>query len=170
METDRLTAISGIAKSIHEKTGLTYLAGLWNYNIENQLLWRVINSEESKRYGTYVAPSWSWASVQGEIDMLQAFYRENRFPCAKVLETSVIPIASPFSQVSEGSFIKLRGQLMKAYTYTSHTGGDLSRRMKRWAVFDTSEEIDQAEIYWLLMFNEDSPFRRESILRRNKSV
>jgi len=63
---DKLVAISGIAKIFHSDLKCEYLAGLWCHNLVTSLLWK-------SRYGIawrpdqYVAPSWSWASIDGPI-------------------------------------------------------------------------------------------------------
>jgi hypothetical protein len=72
-EEDKLVAISRLATRFK---GLLrdadYLAGLWKWNIVHQLLWEthpesVRGRTSSQRPKNYRAPSWSWASVDGEI-------------------------------------------------------------------------------------------------------
>ncbi|CZR52916.1 uncharacterized protein PAC_02793 [Phialocephala subalpina] len=83
--TDRLIALSGIAKNLRPHIGGDYLAGLWSKKLAGQLLWYVKPEyRRSRDYrsqkglaesagtlyypGTrsveeYIAPTWSWASV-----------------------------------------------------------------------------------------------------------
>ena len=60
--TDRLPGISGIAREVALPSLGTYLAGLWEYQLPQALLWastgRVID-----RSSQYLAPTWSWASI-----------------------------------------------------------------------------------------------------------
>ncbi|RYP11866.1 hypothetical protein DL767_011269 [Monosporascus sp. MG133] len=86
---DRLIALSGIAKNYHRYIGSQYLAGLWEKNLEGQLLWYVepeftrsiqpgkslAESEGTFHYPGkrpsqekwgYIAPTWSWASIYVE--------------------------------------------------------------------------------------------------------
>ncbi|OAL30106.1 hypothetical protein AYO20_08909 [Fonsecaea nubica] len=63
---DKLVAIAGIAKRIASTTGDEYLAGLWRSRITESLLWRADGSV-SCRLQQYRAPSWSWASIEGNI-------------------------------------------------------------------------------------------------------
>jgi hypothetical protein len=96
--TDRLPAISGLAKQfIADKAGAsggiistsqepefsirpsdtrspfnkidlgTYLAGLWSKDLKTGLCWRVEDGHQP-RNSSYVAPSWSWASVHGRVN------------------------------------------------------------------------------------------------------
>lgn len=63
---DKLIALSGIAKRFSKKTECDYHAGLWRTSIEYQLLWHVARSGRPNSAPAYRAPSWSWASVDGE--------------------------------------------------------------------------------------------------------
>jgi hypothetical protein len=69
--TDKLVAISGVAKSLGMALGDTYVAGMWRHNLETQLLWRrlAIHGEVCSRARQYIAPTWSWASTDGPITM-----------------------------------------------------------------------------------------------------
>ena len=64
--TDRLPALSGIAQAIQERTGSTYVAGLWSGNIAEDLLWERVGDLRTPT--EYLAPSFSWASIVGEVD------------------------------------------------------------------------------------------------------
>lgn len=58
---DLFPAIAGLAEEIERQTGLTYLAGLWEEDIHQGLLWisfRAVNAPM-----LYRAPSWSWAAA-----------------------------------------------------------------------------------------------------------
>jgi hypothetical protein len=66
---DKLVAISGVAKAL---SGLfpnetEYLAGLWAPNIVQDLLWLRNSKIPTVRPTSYRAPSWSWASIDGEV-------------------------------------------------------------------------------------------------------
>ncbi|GAP84022.1 putative HET domain-containing protein [Rosellinia necatrix] len=64
--TDRLPAVGGLAKQIAMRRKSRYLAGLWEYTLNDDLLWRVHMTSRRKRPRLYplYAPTWSWASVQ----------------------------------------------------------------------------------------------------------
>ena len=73
---DKCFALSGIADEAQSRFGGTYIAGLWRENFEVQLLWythhsrnHVTTAASYKRPTTYVAPSWSWLSVDGPISL-----------------------------------------------------------------------------------------------------
>ena len=53
---DKLVAIGGLARIIHEKTNDEYLGGMWRNNLEMQLCW----TSDKEKATTYMAPTWSW--------------------------------------------------------------------------------------------------------------
>lgn len=63
---DRLQAIAGLARRIwqYNPKEWRYLAGLWNHSLLEGLLWV---ARTPGRINPYVAPTWSWASVQGGV-------------------------------------------------------------------------------------------------------
>ena len=74
-ETDALPALSGLAEHFAKATGDRYIAGVWESCLVDSLGWTRA-SRPHQRPGNenfvqphsdrlYVAPSWSWASVQG---------------------------------------------------------------------------------------------------------
>ena len=70
-EKDKLIAISGLARRMKLSFKVKYLAGLWYSYLDLQLLWSVgdSNNRAPSRPRSYVAPTWSWASiVVGSID------------------------------------------------------------------------------------------------------
>ncbi|KAE9373390.1 HET-domain-containing protein, partial [Stipitochalara longipes BDJ] len=63
---DRLPAISGLAKIVQQYSKYNYLAGLWKSTLLEGLTWHVEEDKNIVRIipESYVAPSWSWASVK----------------------------------------------------------------------------------------------------------
>jgi hypothetical protein len=70
---DKLPAISGLARQMVRfmQEGLVshdeYVAGLWRRNLHLNMLWRVHYNHANSRLDNSYAPTWSWASVQGQI-------------------------------------------------------------------------------------------------------
>ena len=76
---DKLPALSGVARSIHNITNSEYFAGLWMDNFLMDLCWArsLLPREWEPPYVlplSYRAPSFSWASVDGNV-----FYSEESF-------------------------------------------------------------------------------------------
>lgn len=61
--TDRLAALSGIAKAYERSTGKTYLAGNWKEELLSQLSWRRIG--RASMTVSQNQPSWSWVKMSG---------------------------------------------------------------------------------------------------------
>lgn len=61
---DRLPALSGLAHRFQNDGLGHYLAGLWSNFAISMMLWEV---KKGRRASEYVAPSWSWASIQGRL-------------------------------------------------------------------------------------------------------
>ncbi|USP74157.1 hypothetical protein yc1106_01431 [Curvularia clavata] len=80
-ETDKLPALAGLASKFSEQDPGNYLAGIWSDHLPSALLWRTVPPYSHDRYQPvsqftaflprrpqkYRAPSWSWASIDGEI-------------------------------------------------------------------------------------------------------
>ncbi|RSM09580.1 hypothetical protein CDV31_007686 [Fusarium ambrosium] len=64
-QTDKLAAFAGIAKLFQENTGDEYVSGLWKTCLAEMLCWKVFHPEPGP--ADYLAPSWSWASVQSSV-------------------------------------------------------------------------------------------------------
>jgi hypothetical protein len=69
-QSDRLEALTGVAKMFWEKLHSRYLHGIWEGEIARGLLWNVTRHETSiipakttRRQAKEVAPTWSWASL-----------------------------------------------------------------------------------------------------------
>jgi hypothetical protein len=82
-ETDRFTALAGIAQRFSLARGLNYLAGLWVESLIHDIMWiREGFSELRPRpyalESGYVPPSWSWASVMGPVKFHRAWGWDNR--------------------------------------------------------------------------------------------
>jgi hypothetical protein len=123
--TDKLIALSGIAREVHRVVSSEYLAGLWSKELPYNLMWHV-SFLGANRSPEYVAPSWSWASISGSYIMTSSVEEEPDKPLERPLHiprvqkqshvvilshaTSLANPQDPFGQVIDG-FIKLRSKL-----------------------------------------------------------
>lgn len=104
---DKLPALAGIAAAVHGVVQDAYLAGHWRRDLELSLLWYTPKankpnqkSQVPSRPGKYRAPSWAWASVDGEV----------KWHCLEgVVELDIIDVTTdlvqnnnPFGQVKDG--------------------------------------------------------------------
>jgi hypothetical protein len=67
-QTDKFVAILGIAKAMQSVIGDRYVAGIWQSQLSFELFWKV-NVPGNDPSKEYVAPSWSWASVNAGVSL-----------------------------------------------------------------------------------------------------
>lgn len=113
---DKLPALSGIARRFQKHTGDDYLAGLWTQDLLRSLLWKaerlVLHHTPNSRPSSYRAPSWSWASINGNVRhitlQVEHFY-------AEIIKCSVEPASDldPFGSIRGGKLL-IRGPLKRA--------------------------------------------------------
>ncbi|KAF1849039.1 HET-domain-containing protein [Cucurbitaria berberidis CBS 394.84] len=98
---DKLPALSGIVRQIHNERGGQYLAGMWREDdIEAQLCWKATNP---RRRPSWRAPSWSWASIDGGVSykVRQSGILDDIY--AHVLDAEMTFLGqNPFGEVSGG--------------------------------------------------------------------
>ncbi|KAE9380899.1 HET-domain-containing protein [Stipitochalara longipes BDJ] len=91
-EEDSFAAVSSLAKEVRRLSGHDYKAGLWAQDFHNGLLWSTNGRASTQQ--TYVAPSWSWASMKKGIALNSSCAGAVRAytvkPIAKILETNLI--------------------------------------------------------------------------------
>lgn len=113
---DKLPAISGIARRYQERTGYRYLAGLWEEEFVSGLGWRCVGEkpEGTVQPREWRAPTWSWACGEGH---------STYFSSAVGFEASIELVGSdvrprdeesPFGEVREGASITVRGPMVEA--------------------------------------------------------
>ncbi|KAL8976878.1 MAG: hypothetical protein Q9205_007210 [Flavoplaca limonia] len=66
---DKLAALAGVASFFETRIGDRYLAGLFEGDILRSLLWRVMDPTQAAAINPALAPSWSWASVTGAVEL-----------------------------------------------------------------------------------------------------
>lgn len=114
-DSDRLPAISGIARSVNKESGLKYLAGLWLENIEAQLCWQALDAHKRPLWR---APSWTWASINGRVAyrVTQPGVLDDVY--IHVLDSEVEHVgADPFGEVKSGTLrISCKGLLACRFT------------------------------------------------------
>ena len=65
--TDKLPALSGLARLFEQRLGAKYVAGLWSDDLIEGLAWQCLGSKKllSGPRSGYTGPSWSWANYEG---------------------------------------------------------------------------------------------------------
>lgn len=130
MPDDKLPAFSAVAHAYHRVTEDTYLAGIWEERLSLDLLWLMDRPDETLGRGTLQfrrldvpeiaagpatrAPSWSWASMDGQIKKYQVYNRLVEYEIdlhsyhvkAKLAE-------APFGEVQPGCYLTLDARIKK---------------------------------------------------------
>jgi hypothetical protein len=117
-ETDRLPALSGLAKSFQNQHLGAFVAGMWEKGLHFSLSWVYVGPRRAQPT-VYVAPSWSWASAGGEIDY-PVFERVERWQShLTILNVACEPAGlDPTGAISSG-YIKVRGHPVPATLTTT---------------------------------------------------
>ena len=122
---DKFPAISGVAQEYQKITGGRYVAGLWEAHLLTQLLWKVPRPLV-RPDGGWRAPSWSWAAVEGRVEMpfqmeicenvpewmVKEGYKSEQEVLARVLgfDVSTVEGEGEMGRVKNGK-LKIRGRL-----------------------------------------------------------
>lgn len=98
---DKLPALSGMARQVADKSHDDYIAGMWMEGLDFQLCWRTVGRTTRTAYR---APSWCWTSLDGPIKLPGGYFKEE---LVQVLDTNVeLCGEDPFGHV-QGGWIKL---------------------------------------------------------------
>ena len=128
-DSDILPALSGLAQIVQKRTRQNYLAGHWQSDLPTSILWRALNTTkiplpEKHRASMFPAPTWSWASVIGQIvfpDKQEQVHSEY-LPGITILKASTtLAGLDPFGNVT-GGYLKVSGKLSRTLA-AKHTYG-----------------------------------------------
>jgi len=127
-DTDKLAAISGIARASQEVTEDEYLAGLWKTDLLDQLLWAVCDPKSSSQIQPYTAPTWSWASMNGAIQYVfgRCCYSSDERPDfhefykTQLRDAGTSPVGDYDTGPVKAGFLRLKGPLRQAFLIQSN--------------------------------------------------
>ena len=108
-ESDKLIAVSAIAREVQPLMQSRYLAGLWESDLFKQLGW-----SESVRRGKssmYCAPSWSWASTTSSVNLRPYHRSQDYYPLMEIINAHIdLDGGDEFGPVRAG-YLDTLGQL-----------------------------------------------------------
>ncbi|KAI7781009.1 hypothetical protein LA080_015352 [Diaporthe eres] len=88
---DKAVALSGLAREFQALLpGDVYVAGMWKSLLPQSLLWKSADSSGRVDYEGYIAPSWSWLSIDGPISDFPP--RGTSLPVMEVLGVTADPL------------------------------------------------------------------------------
>jgi hypothetical protein len=112
---DKLIALSGIAKQYAARYNDTYVAGMWRKKLSHQLLWFVTHNATrmetnlQTRPTIYRAPSWSWAAIDCRVQQVpDGFYSAFLF---QVEDVHIMHATSDTTGGIFGGWLDLKAQL-----------------------------------------------------------
>ncbi|KAH6662180.1 heterokaryon incompatibility protein-domain-containing protein [Halenospora varia] len=109
---DKLPALSGVAKRAKIQGKGKYLAGIWEVELPEGLIWDLCTPLSSRaavdpniQRATYRAPTWSWASIEGSAYVVHEEGVDYKYH-TKVLEADCTPKGlDPTGEVMDGHII-----------------------------------------------------------------
>ena len=113
---DKLIALSGMAQSVwldwrSKLSGdVQYIAGIWDIHLPHALLWTCTLC--GPRPAAYIAPTWSWASTDGQIDFQLSHWRHEYELTLTVLDVQISYVKSCWGQV-KGGHMWVKGPIRK---------------------------------------------------------
>lgn len=115
--TDKLIAICGVAKQLQGLLHDEYLAGIWKSHLPYHLLWFKERPSPTRRaidIQDYRAPSWSWASIDGEITDYPISNMEGAKTLIDVLDVQSHTVNADATSQCTGGLLRLRAFLKPA--------------------------------------------------------
>ncbi|KAL1880111.1 hypothetical protein Daus18300_001474 [Diaporthe australafricana] len=143
---DKLPAFAGFAKMFGARIRSRYIAGLWEANIVQDLLWRRLAPPGfASLPKDYRAPSFSWASINEKVYYEPPNPRNTWISHSFVLDVgSVVPGRNPFGKVSD-AWITIRGPMVRG---SIEFGPDFGQEPNPKFRCD-DQEIDSASTIWI---------------------
>ncbi|KAK0737990.1 heterokaryon incompatibility protein-domain-containing protein [Schizothecium vesticola] len=117
--TDKLVALSGVARRLQESWNCRYVAGLWETSLVRWLCWSATESTHvlPPRPSPYRAPTWSWASIDRAIKLSRELNQFASPQCsveATILDVKCIPATNDMSGAISGAKLVISGPLIQA--------------------------------------------------------
>ena len=109
-DSDRLTALAGIAEAFEEEINCRYLAGLWEDGLFHGLMWET--SGPTRRNLHAGVPTWSWASIVGQIRYIDGHDGEI-MDYTKVLEVQYTTSPANAFGVPDVASLRISGCLLE---------------------------------------------------------
>jgi hypothetical protein len=110
---DKLVALSAVAKVMRSIVRDGYIAGMWRSNLSQDLLWSVTPTsvDHVSRPDVYRAPSWSWVAVEGSVMYQHPDILERTQPVCSIVDVELLYSTDDDTGPVEGGFLRLRGVL-----------------------------------------------------------
>lgn len=162
---NKLVALSGLAKKMQIMLQDEYLAGLWKVTLASDLLWMVMSGKQanglpSTRTAQYRAPSWTWATLDGHVTPGRPNIDRILISIEEAV-TDPLVRGNPFGEVTSG-WIRLRGALLQGQITPLDPSALRSDRLsvhftaknvngEQWVVPDVQDEVSEQPVFLLFV-------------------
>jgi hypothetical protein len=85
---DKLPAISGVAKAYRDVTGKTYVAGVWREELPRALAW--FKRHQGGVEVSELQPTWSWAKMSGKVSFASVWVRDVEEAACSVADMRIL--------------------------------------------------------------------------------
>ncbi|KJK64553.1 ANK ankyrin repeat protein [Aspergillus parasiticus SU-1] len=169
---DTFPALGGLARIVHGYVHCDYVAGMWAADLRRSIAWVPgegpnDDSSSTSRHATYVAPTWSWASVVGKVSFEQAkaLSRDVTDETVAVIDgwriTHLTP--DPFGQIASAELHMTTPILTAVLDYYSTSSYYFLRgphdTVGKWygqMIFDVKAESESLQVVWCIpLFTSD---------------
>ncbi|KAK3668877.1 hypothetical protein LTR22_000357 [Elasticomyces elasticus] len=126
--TDRLPSIVALAAALQDYTRSEYCAGLWIADAVRGLLWLSLHaqsnvanrSRDSRHIARYIAPSWSWASRDGDVSysLAAGLVKTRKGGVSKTHRFAVLEYVVPDTRVHSSSGLVPEGSAIKVSSHS----------------------------------------------------
>jgi hypothetical protein len=173
---DVLIALSGIARIVHSKCHVDYVAGLWRDKLEAQLLWHSGSFDEgARRAKPYRAPSWSWASIEGNVILPRTYEYSWLSICIEILSVEITPTHGDiFGQLSSAKLFIRCEYLLRATIICDEPWKGIVRMAGRFLKcafrFDSADDDISGEVYILPLGSSPDSLSNDGTLSGDASL
>ncbi|KAF4469023.1 heterokaryon incompatibility [Fusarium albosuccineum] len=163
---DKLIAIFGVAEHLRNELKVEYHAGLWREKMEIQLAWYVTELQVDRSPRNDLAPSWSWTSINGAVDLQQVDLYEGYdiTTLASITEVDLRREADQLRGEKVVGHLRMRCSLnpvtIEGGAQNYRLGG---KRMEhaRSVVVDSPDVIGAERLYFVPLFDLQTPLTLE---------
>ncbi|KIV84548.1 hypothetical protein PV11_00322 [Exophiala sideris] len=134
---DKLAAIAGLARLWAIKSGAastgSYHSGIWEDNLYTGLLWMNAGTDGNRLVKTWQpVPTWSWASVDGEIQFHPGFWHGDRKSLSKRVSDDIVTLSFNYPDHGRSTdrylggkcTLRLRAMVAEGLTLSSAAQGE----------------------------------------------
>lgn len=142
---DRLVALSSVIQRIEKLTSWENIWGMWKERLLHELLWLVDEPSDRPHTQAYLAPTWSWAGIQGRVFEETAVASGSRN-----LHTWIGKVVEAGTDNNGIGYVRLRAAVREVVRCSYPEGGLVDRVKDGYAVAswtaDTVEESLRTEL------------------------